>query len=149
MEKLVVKVVNKSGLELPAYATPEAAGMDVHACVEKDVVIPPLGLALIPTGLKLQMPRGYECQIRPRSGLALNHGVTVLNTPGTIDADSRGEIGVVLVNLSSEPFTVRHGDRVCQMLFKKCERVEWLEVKRLDHTKRENGSFGDSGLHED
>lgn len=146
MEKITVKVINRSDLPLPAYATTEAAGMDVHACLEKDLVIPPSGRALVPTGLRMQIPRGHECQIRPRSGLALNHGITVLNTPGTVDADSRAEIGVILINLSNEPFTVHHGDRICQMVFKQCERVEWEEARELDRTKREDGSFGDSGL---
>ncbi|MBD5553485.1 MAG: dUTP diphosphatase [Desulfovibrio sp.] len=146
---MTVKVVNKSGQPLPAYASDEAAGMDVHAFLASDVVIPPLGRALIPTGLRMQIPRGNECQIRPRSGLALNHGITVLNTPGTVDADSRAEIGVVLINLSDQPFTVRNGDRICQMVFKKCERVEWEEVRELDRTKREDGSFGASGLEGD
>lgn len=146
MKKLVVKVLNQSGLPLPSYTSDEAAGMDVHAFLESDLVIEPLGRALIPTGLRLQIPKGYECQIRPRSGLALNHGITVLNTPGTVDADSRAEIGVVLINLSDKPFTVHHGDRICQMVFKKCERVIWEETERLDRTKREDGSFGDSGL---
>lgn len=146
MEKLIVKVVNEAGVELPAYATPGAAGMDVHAWLEEEVIIPPLGRRLIPTGLRIEMPQGYECQIRPRSGLALKHGITVLNTPGTIDADSRAKIGVVLINLSDEPFTVRHGDRICQMVFKKCERVEWRQTRDLDCTLREDGSFGDTGL---
>lgn len=146
--RLTVKIVNKSGMPLPAYATTEAAGLDVHAFLKEDVTIPPLGRALIPTGLKMQIPRGFECQIRPRSGLALKHGITVLNTPGTIDADSRGEIGVILMNLSNEPFVVRHGDRICQMVFKACERVEWQEVRRIDHTQREKGAFGDSGVSE-
>lgn len=146
MERIKVKVINRSGLPLPAYETSEAAGMDVHAFLDKDVVIPPLGRALIPTGLRMEIPRGNECQIRPRSGLALNHGITVLNTPGTVDADSRAEIGVVLINLSDKPFTVHHGDRICQMVFKKCERAEWEEVKELDRTRREDGSFGKSGL---
>lgn len=146
MDKVTVKVINKSGLPLPRYETTEAAGLDVYACLEKDLVLMPMQRALIPTGLKMEMPRGHECQIRPRSGLALNHGITVLNTPGTIDADARSEIGVVLINLSNEPFTIHHGDRICQMVFKKCERVEWEEVKELDRTKRENGSFGHSGL---
>lgn len=148
MDKVKVKVIGKPGSQLPAYETPEAAGMDVCAYLDHDVVIPPLGRVLIPTGLRLEIPRGNECQIRPRSGLALRHGITVLNTPGTVDADSRAEIGVVLINLSSEPFTVHHGDRICQMVFKKCERVEWEEVKELDHTKRGDGSWGDSGLAE-
>lgn len=146
METIVVKVVNKSDQPLPVYETPGAAGMDVHACLKEDLVIAPLGRALVPTGLRMQMPRGYECQVRPRSGLALNHGITVLNTPGTIDADSRAEIGVVLINLSQTPFTVSHGDRICQFVFKKCERAVWKEVRELDKTKREDGAFGASGL---
>lgn len=145
MEKIIVKVINDSGQELPTYETPQAAGMDVHAYLKKDIVIPPFGRALIPTGLRLQMPRGYECQIRPRSGLALNHGITVLNTPGTVDADSRAEIGIILINLSDQPFTVQNGDRVCQMVFKSCVRVEWQEVQSIDATERGDGSFGDSG----
>lgn len=146
MDELTVKVINKSGLPLPAYSSPEAAGMDVHAFLAEAVTIAPLGRALIPTGLRMQIPRGHECQIRPRSGLALNHGITVLNTPGTVDADSRAEIGVVLINLSDKPFTVHHGDRICQMVFKPCERVKWEEVREIDRTKREDGSFGASGL---
>lgn len=146
MEKITVKVRNTSGNPIPAYATPEAAGLDVHACLSADLTIPPLGRALVPTGLRMEIPGGYECQIRPRSGLALHHGITVLNTPGTVDADSRAEIGVILINLSQEPFTVHHGDRICQMVFKACVRVEWEETSRLDRTKRENNSFGGSGL---
>lgn len=146
MEKIRVKTTNKKNMKLPAYATDEAAGMDVHACLDEDIVIEPMQRKLIPTGLRMQIPRGYECQIRPRSGLALNHGITVLNTPGTIDADSRSEIGVILINLSDQPFTVHHGDRICQMVFKSCVKVEWEPVKEIDRTKRENGSFGASGL---
>lgn len=149
MDKIVVKVINTSGLPLPAYETTEAAGMDVCAALEKDMVLKPMERALVPTGLRMEMPRGHECQVRPRSGLALNHGITVLNTPGTIDADSRAEIGIVLINLSNEPFTIHHGDRICQLVFKKCERAEWEEVKELDKTKREDGSFGASGLGSD
>lgn len=149
MEEIVVRVINESGLALPAYATPEAAGMDVEAFLDKDVVIAPMERVLIPTGLRMELPKGYECQVRPRSGLALNHGITVLNTPGTIDADSRAEIGIVLINLSNEPFTVHHGDRICQLVFKPCTRACWREVKRLDRTKREDGSFGASGLGEE
>ena len=148
MEELTVKIINKSGLPLPAYESAEAAGMDVCAFLKDDVTLMPMQRALIPTGLRMQIPRGYECQFRPRSGMALNHGITVLNTPGTIDADSRAELGVILINLSDAPFTVHHGDRICQLLFKKCERAKWEEVKEIDHTKRGNGSFGDSGLGE-
>lgn len=146
MEKLTVKIKNSGHMKLPAYTSDEAAGMDVDACLEKPVIIAPMERALIPTGFALQIPRGYECQVRPRSGLALHHGITVLNTPGTIDADSRAEIGVILINLSSKPFTVNPGDRICQLVFKSCIRVKWEEVKELDHTKREDGAFGDSGL---
>lgn len=146
MEKIKVKITNRNNMKLPAYTTDEAAGMDVHACLEKDITLNPMERRLIPTGLRMQIPRGYECQIRPRSGLALNHGITVLNTPGTIDADSRAEIGVILINLSNQPFTIHPGDRICQMVFKSCVKVEWDQVKEIDRTKREAGSFGDSGL---
>lgn len=146
MERITVKVVNHSGMELPAPTSPSAAGMDVRACLDAPVTIAPGKRALIPTGLRMQIPRGYECQIRPRSGLALNHGITVLNTPGTVDSDSRAEIGVVLINLSDEPFTVRHGDRICQMVFKTCMEVEWEPVSEIDRTKRGDNSFGGSGL---
>lgn len=146
MEKLKVKVVDRENITMPNYATDEAAGMDVHACLTKPVTIAPMARALIPTGLRMQIPRGYECQIRPRSGLALNHGITVLNSPGTIDADSRAELSVILINLSSEPFTIRHGDRIAQMVFKPCVRVEWDKTREIDVTKREDNSFGQSGL---
>lgn len=146
MERITVKVVNHSGMELPAPTSPSAAGMDVRACLKAPVTIQPGKRALIPTGLRMQIPRGYECQIRPRSGLALNHGITVLNTPGTVDSDSPAEIGVVLINLSDEPFTVNHGDRVCQMVFKPCMEVKWEPVREIDHTKRGDNSFGGSGL---
>lgn len=146
MEDLTVKIIAKKNIKLPAYATPEAAGMDVHACLEEDVIIGPMERKLIPTGLKMQIPRGFECQLRPRSGLALDNGITVLNTPGTIDADSRAEIGVILINLSNTPFTVHPGDRICQMVFKSCIRVHWEKVEEIDRTKREDGSFGKSGI---
>ena len=146
MERITVKVVNRSGLELPAPTSPSAAGMDVRAFRDAPVTIAPGKRALIPTGLRMQIPRGYECQIRPRSGLALNHGITVLNTPGTVDSDSRAEIGVVLINLSDTAFTVQHGDRICQMVFKPCMEVEWEPVREIDHTKRGDNSFGGSGL---
>lgn len=146
MQTVKVKVINESSNPLPAYETTEAAGLDVRAFLKEDVTIQPMGRALIPTGIRMEMPRGHECQIRPRSGLALNHGITVLNTPGTIDADSRAKIGIILINLSDQPFTIHNGDRICQMVFKQCERVNWEEVKELDRTKREGGSFGNSGL---
>ncbi|MBD5641300.1 MAG: dUTP diphosphatase [Desulfovibrio sp.] len=143
---MTVKVKTEAGVTLPAYETTEAAGMDVCAYLKQDVIIQPLGRALIPTGIRMEIPRGHECQVRPRSGLALNHGITVLNTPGTIDADSRAEIGIVLINLSDKAFTVRNGDRICQLVFKKCERARWEKVSELDRTRREDGSFGKSGL---
>lgn len=149
MDEIIVKAVAKPGVEMPAYESSEAAGMDVRAYLKEDMTIKPGGRALIPTGFKMQTPRGYECQVRPRSGLALNHGITVLNTPGTIDADSRAEIGVVLINLSDTPFTVRNGDRIAQIVFKKCERAKWEMTRELDRTKRENGAFGASGLEGD
>lgn len=146
MDWITVKVKTEPDVTLPAYETTEAAGMDVCAYLKQDVLIPPRGRALIPTGIRMEIPGGHECQVRPRSGLALNHGITVLNTPGTIDADSRAEIGVVLINLSDKDFTVKNGDRICQLVFKKCERAHWLRVEELDKTKREDGSFGKSGL---
>ncbi len=146
MERITVKVVNHSGMELPAPTSPSAAGMDVRAALKEPVTLQPGKRALIPTGLRMQIPRGYECQIRPRSGLALNHGITVLNTPGTVDSDSRAEIGVVLINLSDEPFTVHPGDRICQMVFKACMEVKWEPVREIDRTKRGDNSFGGSGL---
>lgn len=146
MEYITVKVVKNDVYPLPAYETPEAAGMDVCAAIDKDIVIQPMDRVLVPTGLKMEMPAGYECQVRPRSGLALNHGITVLNTPGTVDADSRGEIGAILINLSDTPFTVRPGDRICQLVFKKCVRAKWEVTEELDATARGAGAFGESGL---
>ena len=120
--------------------------MDVHARLDSPVVLAPLQRALIPTGLRIQLPAGYECQIRPRSGLALKHGVSLVNTPGTIDADYRGEIGVILINLSDTPFTVNPGERIAQMVVKECVRVEWEPVGRLDDTVRGEGGFGHTGV---
>ena len=129
MNKLPVKIINRSHHRLPAYATAQAAGMDVRAYLpEAHVTIAPFGRALIPTGLYIEMPEGYECQLRPRSGLALRSGVTLLNSPGTIDADYRGEIGVILVNLSDSDFVVNDGERICQMVFARHEQVEWTVV---------------------
>ena len=131
---------------MPEYATPESAGMDVRAFLEHPVVLKPLERALIPTGLYLQLPAGHECQIRPRSGLALKHGITLVNTPGTVDADYRGEIGVILINLSNEPFVVNDGERICQMVITNYTHVEWEPVGRLDETKRGDGGFGHTGV---
>ena len=140
-----VKIINKSHHPLPAYATPLSAGMDIRANLEEPVVIGPLERRLIPTGLYIALPEGYEAQMRPRSGLALKQGVTLLNTPGTIDADYRGEIGIILINLSSEPFTVRDGERICQMVVTTHSRVEWQPVDTLDETERGEGGFGHTG----
>lgn len=146
MEKLKVKIINKSHHPLPAYATFESAGMDVRAYLpEGSIVLKPFQRGLIPTGLYMQLPAGYECQIRPRSGLALKRGITVLNTPGTIDADYRGEIGIILVNLGEYDFEVKDGDRICQMVVKSYTKVEWELTERLDRTEREDGSFGHTG----
>ncbi len=131
---------------MPEYATPESAGMDVRAFLNEPIVLKPLERALIPTGLYLQLPAGHECQIRPRSGLALKHGITLVNTPGTVDADYRGEIGVILINLSNEPFTVNDGERICQMVITNYTHVEWEAVERLDETERGDGGFGHSGV---
>lgn len=123
-----------------------AAGMDIRANVPEPVTIQPMQRVLIPTGLYIQLPEGFEAQMRPRSGLALKHGITLLNTPGTIDADYRGEIGVILVNLSSEPFVVNDGERICQMVINRYERATWLEVDTLDTTERGDGGFGHTGV---
>lgn len=131
---------------MPEYATPESAGMDVRAFLNELIVLKPLERALIPTGLYLQLPAGHECQIRPRSGLALKHGITLVNTPGTVDADYRGEIGVILINLSNEPFTVNDGERICQMVITNYTHVEWEAVERLDETERGDGGFGHTGV---
>lgn len=140
-----VKIVNKSSNALPAYSTVHSAGMDVRANLDKDVVLKPLERALIPTGLYIELPQGHEAQIRPRSGLALKHGISVLNTPGTIDADYRGEIGIILVNLSNEDFTIQHGERICQMVIGRHETVSWEAVELLEDTKRGAGGFGHTG----
>jgi len=142
-----VKIINSSHHPLPAYATPDSAGMDLRAFLSSPVSIPPLGRALIPTGLRIALPAGYECQLRPRSGLALRHGITLLNSPGTIDADYRGEIGVILVNLSADTFVVNDGERICQMVIAPCVRAEWDSCVSLDSTDRGEGGFGHTGLH--
>lgn len=140
-----VKIVNKSNHRLPEYATASSAGMDLKANVDSPVTILPLGRAIIPTGLSIALPEGTEAQIRPRSGLAAKSGITVLNTPGTIDADYRGEIKVILVNLSNEPYLVKPGDRIAQMVIAKYEKAEWHEVSVLDETERGEGGFGSTG----
>ncbi len=131
---------------MPEYATPSSAGMDVRANIETPITLMPMQRVLVPTGLRIQLPLGYECQIRPRSGLALKHGVTVLNSPGTIDADYRGEIGVVLINLSDTPFVINNGERICQMVVAPYSHVEWEAVESLDATERGEGGFGHTGV---
>ena len=140
-----IPLVSTSRHPLPAYATPYSAGVDLRANLEEPVTLAPLERRLIPTGLRIALPRGYEAQVRPRSGLALKHGITVLNAPGTIDADYRGEVGVVLVNLSAEPFTINDGERIAQMVIARHEQAEWDEVESLDATSRGEGGFGHTG----
>ncbi len=140
-----VEIVNKSGQPLPAYATELSAGMDLRADLETPITLGPLERALVPTGLFIALPAGYEAQVRPRSGLAARHGITVLNTPGTIDADYRGEVKVILVNLSQTPFEIVPGERIAQMVVARHERVEWEEADALDETERGAGGFGSTG----
>lgn len=140
-----VKIVNKSHFEAPSYATGQSAGMDLRADIAEPVTLGPLQRELIPTGLHIELPAGFEAQIRPRSGLAVKHGISLVNTPGTIDADYRGEIKVILVNLSSEPFTVNPGERIAQMVVARHERVEWEEVEVLEESARGEGGFGSTG----
>ena len=141
-----VKIVNKSKHKLPEYETALSAGMDLRANTDESTVLKPLERKLIKTGLFIELPQGYEAQIRPRSGLALKHGISVLNTPGTIDADYRGEIGIILVNLSNKDFTINDGDRICQMIISKHETVSWNEVKILNSTDRGGEGFGHTGV---
>ena len=140
-----VRIVNKSAYPTPAYATEKSAGMDLKADIQEPVVLNPLERALIPTGLYLSLPDGTEAQVRPRSGLAAKFGISVLNAPGTIDADYRGEVKVILVNLSNEPFTVNPGERIAQLVVARYEKVEWDEVEVLDETERGKGGFGSTG----
>lgn len=140
-----IKIVNKSKHPNPEYSTSLSAGMDLRANIDKSIILKPLERALIPTGLFIELPEGFEAQIRPRSGLALKKGITVLNTPGTIDADYRGEIGVILINLSNEEFVVNDGDRICQMIISKHETIQWQNVEFLQETVRGEGGFGHTG----
>lgn len=146
MDRIKVKIINRSGNPLPEYETPSSAGMDVRAHLAAPVTLAPMERALIPTGLFIQLPQGYECQIRPRSGLALRHGISLVNSPGTVDADYRGEIGVILINLGAEPFTINNGDRICQMVIKQYSHVEWELAERIDTTERGDGGFGHTGV---
>ena len=141
-----IKVVNRGSQPLPAYATALSAGMDLRANIEEPIVLRPMERRLIPTGLYIALPPGFEAQVRPRSGLALKHGITVLNAPGTIDADYRGEVGVLLINLSQEPFTINNGERIAQMVIARHEQVEFEPVEELDATERGAGGYGHTGV---
>ena len=140
-----IRIVNNSKHALPEYATALSAGMDLRANLAEAVVLKPLERKLIPTGLFIELPAGYEAQIRPRSGLAIKHGISLVNTPGTIDADYRGEIGVIMINLSNEDFVINDGERICQMVIAAHERAEWIEVEELNTTERGAGGFGHTG----
>ena len=140
-----IPIINRSHHALPAYATPLSAGLDLRANLDAPMEIAPLARVLVPTGLFMALPAGVEAQVRPRSGMAIKHGVTVLNTPGTIDADYRGEIGIIIVNLSNEPQTITDGERICQMVVAHHETVTWRPVEALDDTDRDAGGFGHTG----
>lgn len=143
--KMIVKIVNQSNNPLPEYSTIHSAGMDIRANLSEPIVLKPLERILVPTGLFIELPVGYEAQIRPRSGLALKKGITVLNSPGTIDADYRGEVGIILVNLSNEEFVIQHGERICQMVIARHEHIGWETVEVLEETVRGAGGFGHTG----
>ena len=142
---MIVKIINTSTNELPAYQTAGAAGLDIRANLEESIVLAPLQRTLVPTGLFLEIPEGYEVQVRPRSGLAAKHGITVINAPGTIDSDYRGEVKVPIVNLSDESFTIAHGERIAQMIFAKYERVTFQQVEELSDTQRGTAGCGSTG----
>ena len=144
-DNMKVKIINRSKHPLPAYETIASAGMDLRADLDAEMVLQPMERRLVPTGLYMELPLGFEAQIRPRSGLAFKHGVTVLNSPGTIDADYRGEIKIILANLSGEPFVIRDGERIAQMVVARHEQVEWVEVETLETTERGAGGFGHTG----
>lgn len=140
-----IKVINKSNNDLPQFSTEHSAGVDLRAFINEKLVVKPMQRVLVPTGLFIEIPHGYEAQIRPRSGLAINHGITVLNSPGTIDADYRGEVKIILINLSDKDFVIEDGDRICQMIINKYERFEWNLVDKLSETERGSGGFGHTG----
>ena len=143
---MTIKIINKSKHQTPSYETSASAGMDLRANLNESITLKPLERAIIKTGLFIALPKGYEAQVRPRSGLAAKHGITVLNAPGTIDADYRGEIGVILVNLSNDNFTINDGDRIAQMVIARHEHTKWDEVNVLDDTQRGSGGFGSTGI---
>ncbi len=144
---MTVKIINESNNPLPAYATEGSSGMDVRAFINETITLQPLERALIPTGLFIELPPGFEAQIRPRSGLAIKQGVTCLNTPGTVDADYRGEIKIILINLSNEAQSIQNGDRIAQMVIQKVEKVDWSLSNELEQTERSAGGFGSTGKH--
>ena len=146
MEQITVPIINRSKHPTPSYETDASAGMDLRANLDEPLVLPPMGRAVIKTGLFMALPPGFEAQVRPRSGLAAKFGITVLNSPGTIDADYRGEVGVILANLSNEDFTVKDGDRIAQMVIARYAHTKWEEVNVLDETKRGIGGFGSTGI---
>ena len=141
-----IRIINRGSQQLPAYATPQSAGMDLRANIEDPITLRPLERRIVPTGLYIALPEGYEAQVRPRSGLALKHGITVLNSPGTIDSDYRGEIGVLLINLSDTPFVINAGERIAQMGVARHEQAELIEVEELDDTERGAGGYGHTGV---
>lgn len=143
---IAIKVVNRGHQQLPIYATPQSAGMDLRANIDEPITLHPMERRLIPTGLHIALPEGYEAQIRPRSGLALKHGLTVLNSPGTIDADYRGEIGVLLINLSQQDFVINDGERIAQMIIARHEQADFVVVEELDQTERGEGGYGHTGV---
>lgn len=145
MSQINVKIINRSHHQLPSYSTSGSAGMDVRAFLKHPIVLQPLERVLVPTGLYIQLPEGFECQIRPRSGLALKHGITIANAPGTVDSDYRGEIGIIVINLSKEPFVINDGERICQMVITRHEHVIWEESSDIDETERGEGGFGHTG----
>ena len=147
MASIAVKIINQSGNGLPAYETAGAAGMDVRANLPAPLTLQPMERALVPTGLYMELPEGYECQVRPRSGLAIKQGITCLNTPGTIDSDYRGEIKVILINLSGEPQVIQTGDRIAQLIFQQVEKAFLQEVEVIGETSRNSGGFGSTGKH--
>lgn len=147
MPGIEIKIVNQSSNPLPAYATPGSSGMDIRACLEKPLTLAPLQRVLVPTGLFIELPDGYEAQVRPRSGLAIKQGITCLNTPGTIDADYRGEIKIILINLSAEEQVIQPGDRIAQMVFQQVVKGHWQEAVSLAVTERNEGGFGHTGTH--
>ena len=145
MQSVTINIINNSSNTLPAYETIGSAGMDLRANLEEPVKLQPMQRALIPTGLFIELPLGYEAQVRPRSGLAIRHGITCLNSPGTVDSDYRGELKIILINLSNEAFTIQHGERIAQMIFQPVAKAEWQEVKVLNESKRGEGGFGHTG----